>query len=424
MNCSTERQHQIEKAYTHLFPALKEARKQLSSFIANIAAQIEDRSLVRVRIQKPRIKTLDSVQRKAGKKGFNEEEPLRSIRDLVGIRVVCNNLGDVSRFCQLLEEKLNDEQIINKDDFIRNPQPSGYRAVHFNVYINVSSSFPPNRIPCEIQIRTLLQDAWAELTHDDIYKIDDSLPEDLKSRMGDLAIHLAAADENAQKVRQRISQDFRTDGPIKLDTMTNKGLAYIFEQAFGKSPSDYLIRKANAYCEENRLVTLCKLEKIIQDQEFRELIIQAYLKGTGFGYRPSSENIFQAALRAAARDNEAAVGFIQELARKERNEINCMWRSDVLSEMPETVKEFLEQAETGKLNLDQIAEALGAADNCMCCGTLIVKLDVLSEAIEQHYDIDDGSEIYERLCGLDASWADGYDSDLCGYHGYVMSKDE
>jgi len=427
MRYSGKQKGRIEKAYVHLLPDLKKAKKRLSSIIAQAASRIEDESLVRVRVRKTRIKEFDSILRKAERKGYSEEEVLCRIQDLVGIRVVCNNVDDVYRFKQLLEEHLSERDIIAREDFIKKPQPSGYRAVHLNIGIDIrigESLFLHHRIPCEIQIRTLLQDSWAELTQDDLYKAEADLPEDLKGRMEDFATHLASADEIAQKVRQRIAREFRVGGPVNLNRVTREGIAYIFQEAFGRSPSDYAVREAERFCRKSGLESLHKLDEVMRNQEFRERVRNAYLKATGFGFSPSFGVVFLAATRAAAQDEKAAFRFIRTWAREEREGIETTWRNEVLAEMPEFVEEFVEEAQAGGLNLEQIAEALGATDRCAYCGDLIVSLDALSEAIADRYSMDDSSAISSALHWLDISWADEGHPELCAYHGHVVDEDD
>ena len=98
------------------------------------------------------------------------------MRDLVGGRVVCNNVKDVYRFEALLRESLPFQAgPVERQDYIQTPK-NGYRALHLNFRLHVGKPLARQAIPCEAQIRSRLQDAWAELTHTDIYKHDDLPP--------------------------------------------------------------------------------------------------------------------------------------------------------------------------------------------------------------------------------------------------------
>jgi hypothetical protein len=105
-------------------------------------------------------------------------------------------------------------------------------------------------VPCEVQIRSRLQDAWAELSHDDIYKQTD-LAEDLRARAKDLAEVLSAADKIASDIRVRVR---RVTVPPEhfpnLDHVSEVGLAFVFKDVFGRSPPDYVIRQGLNLCQK------------------------------------------------------------------------------------------------------------------------------------------------------------------------------
>jgi len=411
----------LEKAYLDLRPYLKKAEKQLSDIIARAASEIEDKSLVRIRVRDTRIKSFQSIQRKVRLHGFSEDDAFSKINDLVGIRIVCNNTDDVYRFYELLVKSLREDEIIGCEDFLNNPLSSGYRAFHTNIFIDVDKTFNRPRIPCEIQIRTLLQDSWAELTHMDIYKSDVSLPDDLKGRMEDLALLLSTADEIAQRVRRRISRDFNVTGTIDLNQVTREGLAYIFKQVFARSPSQYFVQKCKQQCEDSGLEALHLLEETLGNLSFREKARKAYKAATRLGFLPDAELIFSAGIKATEQDEEAGLRYIRDIARMEREDIDSTWRYEVLSQLPETIEEFLNQAAYSLKNIDwiEIAEAWDIASSCAICGTRIIDSETLCYRIADHYSQDDTAEIDTIVNGLDVEWAEG---DLCSYHSYVAEK--
>ncbi len=420
MGFSSEEKKKIRRAYLQLVPQLEKARERLTGIIAEVASQIQDKSLVRARVIGTRIKSFDSLLRKAEQKGLGVEDAFHGIHDLVGIRVVCNNVDDVYRFYELLIKSLPEEDVINKEDFLATPKSSGYRAFHINIYVDVGGPFSPQRISCEIQIRTLLQDSWAELTHEDIYKAGVDLPEDLKGRMEDLASLLAVADEIAQRVRNRIARDFQTGGPVDLGRVSRDGLAYIFKQTFGTPPSDYVVREAEQLCERNGLEALDEVEKILRKKEFRERVRKVYIDKTGFGFSPEPGLIFMAAVKAVVQDEQAAYRYIKARAREEREEIDAYWRNEVLRQLPDTVDAFMEQVQNESLSVEEIAEAWEIADSCAICGTTIVEPDTFAAEVADYYGVDDYSEIFSELIRLAAGWGE---DGLCSYHAYYAEKD-
>jgi len=234
----------LREIYRRRSPVLRRAMRKLRSLLREVIATIEDKTLVRAQLGEFRIKKLPSLQRKAIENRWKDDEAFTCCGDLIGGRVVCNNVEDVYRFVELLKERLpSDQSAFEVQDWIAKPNERGYRALHVNLRLDVSDGFVPDLIPCEVQIRTRLQDAWGELTHDDIYK-QPELPKDLQARSADLAEVLAAADKIASDIRRRAVQEATTpELRPDLRTVSAGGLAFVFREIFGRSPPDYVVRQ-------------------------------------------------------------------------------------------------------------------------------------------------------------------------------------
>ncbi|WP_407937785.1 GTP pyrophosphokinase [Micromonospora viridifaciens] len=142
------------------------------------------------------------------------------IDDIVGVRIVCNNLSDIT-FLQGILESLPSSDVAaqfslalepgSQKMYVNNPKPSGYRAYHVNLITIVPGLGEITRVRGELQVRTLLQDGWGELTHEDTYKPGVPLPplvETLAKRMADL---LATVDDLAQDIRLELDRLAQTD---------------------------------------------------------------------------------------------------------------------------------------------------------------------------------------------------------------------
>jgi putative GTP pyrophosphokinase len=242
---------EFDEIYKRKRPALARAETQLRSLLEAVVGQIEDRKLVRAEFDDVRSKCLSELKSKAKKFGWSAEHAFIRCSDLVGGRVVCNNVEDVYRFEELVKECLPaDSGQIERQDYIDRPKRHGYRALHLNFRLNVARTFGPELIPCEIQIRSRLQHAWAELSHGDIYKQKD-LPLDLLDRVKDLSDVLAQADSTASSIRARVERIMTPpDAQPKLDHISADGLAHIFKDAFGSAPADYGIAGTIDLCDE------------------------------------------------------------------------------------------------------------------------------------------------------------------------------
>lgn len=118
-----------------------------------------------------RIKDVDSAIDKLKRKKYDVsvESLNEHIRDMVGVRLVCPYVDDVYEIVDLIRNS-NLLQICEEEDYIKNPKESGYTSYHMNVMVPICLHDDVEFVHAEIQIRTLLMDAWAALEHDLIYK--------------------------------------------------------------------------------------------------------------------------------------------------------------------------------------------------------------------------------------------------------------
>lgn len=419
---------EFSDSYTRWHPSLCRASEQLRLILKEIEATIDDRTLVRAEVRNVRIKELPSLERKAAKNGWKSEEAFKECSDLVGGRVVCNNIEDVYRFAQFLKEHLpTDSGEFKVQDYIKQPNQRGYRALHVNFRLNGSDSFAPEFVPCEVQIRTRLQDAWGELTHGDIYK-QLELPEDLRARSRDLAEVLAAADKIASDIRRRAVQEATApEQRPDLRTVASGGLAFVFREIFGRSPPDYVVRQALNVCEELQISSLERFQEVLARSEFLDDLSQAYQ--SIMGVRAGVENLFLAALHALARGDRQALNHIRRKARRELREIDRIAKREMLSSLPRSVDELIAQLEDprGEADVEGWAGALEATDSCRICGTTIVRPDAFAEAAVRHYRPTNCEEVRERteraLYQSSVERGGWGDSSLCSYHDDRADKD-
>ena len=123
----------IQETYERRHPALRQAEERLRSILESVVAAIEDKTLVRAEVRKVRIKEVPSIQRKIEGTRWDPDQVLSRCEDLVGGRVVCNNVEDVHRFAALLKEQLPSfEGEFAVQDSTTEPNEGGYRALHVN----------------------------------------------------------------------------------------------------------------------------------------------------------------------------------------------------------------------------------------------------------------------------------------------------
>jgi putative GTP pyrophosphokinase len=332
MPYSDEEKSRLEASYAALLPRLKEAERLLTDLIQRVMVKIPDKRLVRATVRTKRVKSVDSLRRKAEAEGVAPKDACLSIGDVVGIRVVCSTVDDVYRFRELLREDLPHNVHVVEQDYIAEPK-AGYRALHINFPIELGSPFSGDyvAVPCECQIRTLLQDSWAELVHADFYKEGDGLPDDLRERTHDLAETLSGADRTASRIRARVTQEARSSASEPPNAITKDSLAWAFGEVFGRWPPEYAVQRAYEACKETGLVATADFRSKLATKEFRDALDHAYIEELRFGPSLSAEEIFALAPIAVAKGDDAAIEKVRERAAVEREEIEAAWRSEVLS---------------------------------------------------------------------------------------------
>lgn len=143
------------------------------------------------------------------------EDIPKVIDDLIGIRITCNNLVDQRRVQVLLEALVERSELAEGDvlvrqmgsarNYVEDVKASGYRAYHCNLLSWVTVGLKRYQVVAELQVRTVLQDAWGELTHEDTYQAG-SIPRlvvPLSRRLADL---LRTLDDLAEDLRQELDQ--------------------------------------------------------------------------------------------------------------------------------------------------------------------------------------------------------------------------
>jgi len=138
--------------------------------------------LSRVQIPpKHRVKTDQSVIRRAFYRDIeSSSDPLKRIEDKVGTRVVVTTLEDVKKIREIImahQKFWASRESRGMEKHLAKPREFDYQSLHINLtptcdvngFENTSKKEREYYI-CELQVRTLLQHAFAEVAHDTIYK--------------------------------------------------------------------------------------------------------------------------------------------------------------------------------------------------------------------------------------------------------------
>ena len=142
-----------------------------------------------------RTKTVKSFSEKIATKG-KYSDPLEEITDLAGLRVIVNYPRDVRAVGALIDRELEvDWENSNRQGEDDPPDRFGYRSDHYIVRLPETEQWRRFAgMRAEIQVRTVMQHAWAAVDHQIRYKAGD-LPRDLSRRLFRLSALLELADE-------------------------------------------------------------------------------------------------------------------------------------------------------------------------------------------------------------------------------------
>lgn len=179
-----------------------------------------------------RTKSIESFDEKVTRPGKAYQSPLGEITDLSGVRVVLRTLEDVSRVGSLIDREfsVDPDQSVKKSEQLDEDR-FGYLSEHYIVQIKGPRSQLPewndlSNLKVEIQVRTILQHAWAAVQHSLDYKSEYDIPKQLRRRLFRLSALFELADQeldqisfDARKLFAQYAEQVKSDaGNIELNT--------------------------------------------------------------------------------------------------------------------------------------------------------------------------------------------------------------
>ena len=158
-----------------------------------------------------RAKSLESLSEKAMTPQHDNPlvpkyaDPLKDIEDISAARVITFFLKDVQEIDRIIKREFYVLERLDKADILLQSGLVGYQSVHYIVQLGTNMTSLPeymlyDGLKSEIQLRTVLQHAWAEIEHDIQYKTKEDVPPEIRQRFANLAGLLAIADREFQSV--------------------------------------------------------------------------------------------------------------------------------------------------------------------------------------------------------------------------------
>lgn len=271
------------------FDSTKNNYERLLEYIEATIKSLMENEKIQIHEIKGRIKDRESLNKKIETKEYKYSS-LSEITDICGIRIITYFSDDVDRIASLLEEEFD----LDKDNSIdkrktQDPTKFGYVSLHYILKLGgsraeLTENINYKELKFEVQIRTILQHAWAEIEHDFGYKSDKDVPEKIRRRFSRLAGLIELADEEFMEIKRyekeytnRVEEGFKENSKsIKIDSISisallesksykdflrkyyNKHNIYTMNPR-GKFKDDRISKIVN-YCEQLDIKTIDELE--------------------------------------------------------------------------------------------------------------------------------------------------------------------
>lgn len=205
------------------FQKVEPLYKEFADVLRNVLSEAFKANYIQVHSIEARAKAVDSCGRKAS--APSEEDPnrpkypnpLADITDLAGARVITFFPRALQAVDSVIRKEFDVTERSDKAQVLIKEERFGYASVHYLVRLkdNRTALHEYNRfkgLVAEIQVRTILQHAWAEMEHDIQYKSVDTIPTDIRRRFMALAGMLEIADREFQAIQnedERLRQQAR-----------------------------------------------------------------------------------------------------------------------------------------------------------------------------------------------------------------------
>lgn len=248
-----------------------------------------------------RCKPLLSYETKASKEKY--KEPLSEIKDMAGVRIVTYTNDDARGAAKIVKEAFHTypKYSVDKAEEL-GVDKIGYLGIHYVADLGKERHrLPECRIfdghVFEIQIRSILQHAWAEFEHDRNYKFAGSLPKGMQRRLLIAAANLESVDREFDNISRDIdayTNDVkrRDVGSLSVPINSTSLKAYL-EKKFENLVNDGVVEPiiTDQTLNEVALMGIQNLEefnKIIpEDYETRLRPVYLDFQQRGFRHAPS-----------------------------------------------------------------------------------------------------------------------------------------
>ena len=199
-----------QEAAIEWYTSKRNLYKQLGNKVHNIIKELLDLNNIDIHAIFYRAKEIESFKEKI--KDPKYTNPQEQITDLAGIRIICYVESDIEKICKVIEDNFEIDLPNSGDKSeLLGTDKVGYKSVHYVAKLNSQRLSLPeygnfSKSKFEIQVRTILQHAWAEIEHDRNYKFSGELPPEIQRRFKLVAGSLELADKEFDRIASDIDK--------------------------------------------------------------------------------------------------------------------------------------------------------------------------------------------------------------------------
>lgn len=255
-----------------------EATHRLSSFgpvLVNLIQTLAESKSISLHSVAYRIKSKQSTFSKLARSNWTKS--ISGLTDILGVRIITWFADEADAIGRIIEREFDVDSGDSRDRHsIREPDRFGYLSLHYVARISrhradLAEYGPYRKIKFEVQVRSVLQDAWAGMDHELGYKSMEGVPGATRRRFARIASLLELVDDEFQSMRdeliahQRSADAAISRGNLRLEIDRDSLRSFI--------ESDRVVRQLDQYlAEEMRRVLPESLDNWFIERQIPELI--------------------------------------------------------------------------------------------------------------------------------------------------------
>ncbi len=197
--------------------------KKLKDILRLAAAELSPLAIIQTRE-----KSIASFAEKAVRKKDKYADPVYQLTDLCGGRVIAHTRSEVDAFCDFLKHNFDIDWDNSLDTSQRlSPTEFGYRSIHYIVELRRDKAEAgaygvdiPEELfgrKAEVQVRTLVEHAYADFGHDLSYKGAFEIPTAWKRELACVAAALEEVDQTFSRIEDRLREYITSYGKYSSD---------------------------------------------------------------------------------------------------------------------------------------------------------------------------------------------------------------